>query len=162
MKKRFRTPKAMIWTAAFTWSDKLIMKLKDGKRDLPNVLIMIPSSIELSKNTKRKSLRYSNFTLHRVEEGDMPNRKTDIIVVGRVGELGLWYKLAFISFIGNSLDFKKIKTGKNPYEAVQAKSVVIHGPKMQEPGYEKLSALGISDIVLDRYDISKAIKSILI
>ena len=88
----------------------------------------------------------------------MPNRKTDIIVVGRVGELGLWYKLAFMSFIGNSLDFKKIKTGKNPYEAVQAKSVVIHGPKMQEPGYEKLSALGISDIVLDRYDISKAIK----
>ena len=39
-------------------------------------------------------------------------------------------------------------------EAVQAKSVVIHGPKMQEPGYEKLSALGISDVVLDRYDIS--------
>ncbi len=29
---------------------------------------------------------------------------------------------------------------------------------MQEPGYKKLSALGISDIVLDRYDISKAIK----
>ena len=29
---------------------------------------------------------------------------------------------------------------------------------MQEPGYEKLFALGISDIVLDRYDISKAIK----
>ena len=29
---------------------------------------------------------------------------------------------------------------------------------MLEPGYEKLSALGISDIVVDRYEISEAIK----
>ena len=164
IEKKFRTllKDKLIWTAASLHESEEIEILeayKMAKRDLPNlVLIMIPRSIELSKNTKRKSLRYSNITLHRVEEGDMPNRKTDIIVVGRVGELGLWYKLAFISFIGNSLDLKKIKTGKNPYEAVQAKSVVIHGPKMLEPGYEKLSALGISDIVLDRYDISKAIK----
>ena len=164
MEKSFRTllKGKLIWTAASLHESEEIEILeayKMAKRDLPNlVLVMIPRSIELSKNTKRKSLRYSNFTFHRVEEDDMPNRRTDIIVVGRVGELGLWYKLAFISFIGNSLDFKKIKTGKNPYEAVQAKSVVIHGPKMQEPGYEKLSALGISDIVLDRYDISKAIK----
>ena len=101
---------------------EILEAYKMAKRDLPNlVLIMIPRSIELSKITKRKSLRYSNFTLHRVEEDDMPNRKTDIIVVGRVGELGLWYKLAFISFIGNSLDFKKIKTGKNPYGSCTSK-----------------------------------------
>ena len=164
IEKRFRTllKGKLIWTAASLHESEEIEVLeayKIAKRDLPNlVLIMIPRSIELSKNTKRKSQRYSNHTLHRVEEDDIPNRNTDIIVVGRVGEVGLWYRLAFLSFIGNSLDFKKIKTGKNPYEAVQAKSVVIHGPKMLEPGYEKLSVLGISDIVLNRYDISKAIK----
>ena len=70
----------------------------------------------------------------------MPNKKTEIFVVGRVGELGLWYKLSFVSFIGNSLNYEKIKTGKNPYEALQAKSVIIHGPRYLEHGYEKLSS----------------------
>ena len=87
----------------------------------------------------------------------MPDRNTEIIVVGRVGELGLWYKLSFISFIGNSLNYKEIKTGKNPYEALQAKTTVIHGPRMLEPGYEKLVSLGISDIVFDRYDICESL-----
>ena len=96
-----------------------------AKRDVPNlVLIMIPRSIELGNDTKITA--YSNFTFHRVEEDDMPNRKTDIIVVGRVGELGLWYKLAFISFIGNSLDLKKIKTGKNPYEKLYKQSLWLY------------------------------------
>ena len=87
----------------------------------------------------------------------MPNKKTEIFVVGRVGELGLWYKLSFVSFIGNSLNYEKIKTGKNPYEALQAKSVIIHGPRMLEPGYEKLSELGVADTVNDRVDISRAL-----
>ena len=54
-------------------------------------------------------------------------------------------------------NYEKIKTGKNPYEALQAKSVVIHGPKMLEPGYEKLSELGIADTVNDRFDIYRAL-----
>ena len=119
---------------------------------------MIPRSIELSNCTLRKAKKHTRILFYRAEKVDIPNTKTDIIVVGRVGELGLWYKLSFLSFIGNSLDFRRIKTGKNPYEAIQGKSMVIHGPKMLEPGYEKLSALGISDIVLDRYDIGRAIK----
>ena len=87
----------------------------------------------------------------------MPNKNTEIFVIGRVGELGsLWYQSVFYFFIGNSLNFEKIKTGKNPYEAIQAKSVVIHGPKMLEPSYEKLSELGISDTVNDRDDISRS------
>ena len=65
--------------------------------------------------------------------------------------------MAFISFIGNSLNFKEIKEGKNPFEALQASSIVIHGPKMLEPGYDKLSSIGISDIVEDRHDISSAV-----
>ena len=139
---------------------KFLKLIRLAKKDVPNlVLIMIPRSIELKKHvTMQKSMKYSNFTFHRVEEDDMPNRKTEIIVVGRVGELGLWYKFAFISFMGNSLDYKKIKTGKNPFEAYKQILLLYMVPRCSEPGYKKLSAYGITDIVLDRYDISKAIK----
>ena len=121
-----------------------LAKRKSSKLSINNYA---PRSIELSKTTMCKSMKYSGFVKYRRKKDDLPNKNTEIFVVGRVGELGLWYKLSFISFIGNSLNYEKIKTGKNPYEALQARSVVIHGPRMLEPGYEKLSDLGISDVV---------------
>ena len=118
---------------------------------------MIPRSIELSKNTIKKAMLFSKSVTVRNNYSDLPKEDTEILVINRVGELGLWYKMAFISFIGNSLNFKGIKEGKNPFEALQASSIVIHGPKMLEPGYDKLSSIGISDIVENRYDISSAV-----
>ena len=105
----------------------------------------------------KRALLYSKCVVKRSDYCDLPKKETEILVVNRIGELGLWYKLAFISFIGNSLNFKEIKTGKNPFEALQANSIVIHGPKMIEPGYEKLALLGISEIVGNRNDISSAV-----
>ena len=151
----------LFWTAASLHESEEIEILeayKLAKRKLPNlVLIIIPRSIELSKTTMCKSMKYSNLVKYRRKKSDLPNKNTEILVIGRVGEIGLWYSLSFVSFIGNSLNYEKIKTGKNPYEALQAKSVVIHGPKMLEPGYKKLSELGIADTVHDKFDISRAL-----
>ena len=151
----------LIWTAASLHhleENEILEAYKLAKRKLPNlVLVMVPRAIESSINTKKKTKMYSDRVTLRTEKDHMPDKNTEIIVVGRVGELGLWYKLSFISFIGNSLNYKEIKTGKNPYEALQAKTTVIHGPRMLEPGYEKLVSLRISDIVFDRYDICEAI-----
>ena len=102
-------------------------------------------------------MSFSKFVTVRSNYSNLPKEDTEIFVINRVGELGLWYKMAFISFIGNSLNLKGIKEGKNPFEALQASSLVIHGPKMLEPGYDKLSSIGISDIVENRYDISSAV-----
>ena len=151
----------LIWTAASLHhleENEILEAYKLAKRKLPNlVLVMVPRAIESSINTKKKTKMYSDRVTLRTEKDHMPDKNTEIVVVGRVGELGLWYKLSFISFIGNSLNYKEIKTGKNPYEALQAKTTIIHGPRMLEPGYEKLVSLRISDIVFDRYDICKAL-----
>ena len=151
----------LIWTAASLHhleENEILEAYKLAKRKLPNlVLVMVPRAIESSLNTKKKTKMYSDRVTLRTEKDHMPDKNTEIIVVGRVGELGLWYKLSFISFIGNSLNYKEIKTGKNPYEALQAKTTVIHGPRMLEPGYEKLVSLGISDIVFDRHDICQSL-----
>ncbi len=151
----------LIWTAASLHQREEIEILeayKLAKRKLENlVLVMVPRSIEYSKNTKEKAKMYSDGVILRTKNDHMPGKNTQIIVVGRIGELGLWYKLSLISFIGNSLNYKEIKTGKNPYEALQAKTAVIHGPKMLEPGYEKLVSLGISDIVHNRHDICESL-----
>ena len=151
----------LIWAAASlheSEENEILEAYKIAKQYLPNlVLIIIPRAIELSENTMKKALRYSKRVVKRSDFRDLPKKETAILVVNRIGELGLWYKLAFISFIGNSLSFKQIKTGKNPFEALQANSIVIHGPKMIEPGYEKPASLGISDIVENRNDIANAV-----
>jgi 3-deoxy-D-manno-octulosonic-acid transferase len=151
----------LIWAAASlheSEENEILEAYKIAKQRIPNlVLIIIPRAIELSENTVKKALRYSKSVLKRSDYCDLPKKETEILVVNRIGELGLWYKLAFISFIGNSLNFKDIKTGKNPFEALQANSIVIHGPKMSEPGYEKPALLGISEVVENRNDISSAV-----
>ena len=151
----------LIWAAASlheSEENEILEAYKIAKQHLPNlVLIIIPRAIELSENTMKKALRYTKRVVKRSDFRDLPKKETAILVVNRIGELGLWYKLAFISFIGNSLSFKQIKTGKNPFEALQANSIVIHGPKMIEPGYEKPASLGISDIVENRNDIANAV-----
>ena len=151
----------LIWTAASLHHREeyeILEAYKLAKRKLPNlVLVMVPRAIESSINTKKKTKLYSDQVILRSEKDHIPDKNTEIIVVGRVGELGLWYKLSFISFIGNSLNYEEIKTGKNPFEALQAKTTVIHGPRMLEPGYEKLVSLGISNIVFNRYDICESL-----
>ena len=151
----------LIWAAASLHEveeNEILEAYRIAKQHIANlVLIIIPRAIELSENTMKKALGYSKYVLRRSDYYDLPKKETEILVINRIGELGLWYKLAFISFIGNSLNFKEIKTGKNPFEALQANSIVIHGPKMNEPGYEKPALLGISDIVENRNDISRAV-----
>ena len=88
---------------------------------------------------------------------EFPEVDTDIMIVSTVGEMGSFYNQADIAFIGNSLDFKRIKTGKNPFEAIQEKCVVIHGPKMLEPSYAEISKLGISEVVFNKDDICEAL-----
>ena len=108
----------LLWAAASLHEieeKEILEAYKIAKQHLPNlVLIMIPRAIELSKNTMKRALCYSNCVVERSDYCDLPKKETEILVVNRIGELGLWYKMAFISFVGNSLNFREIKTGKNP------------------------------------------------
>ncbi len=57
--------------------------------------------------------------------GDQPQHQTDVYVADTLGEMGLWYRLCRLAFVGGSL----VKAGgHNPYEPVQLGCAVIHGP----------------------------------
>ena len=53
--------------------------------------------------------------------------ETDIYLADTMGELGLFYRLAGIAFIGGSL---VAKGGHNPFEAARLDCAVLHGPDM--------------------------------
>ncbi len=150
-----------VWIAGSIHKDEeieILEAFKLAKKKLPNlILIIVPRLPESSNVTAKKSFSYSRNTIIRKSGIEFPKNNTDIFIVATVGELTLWYRVADIAFIGNSLNYKSIKTGKNPFEAVQAGCLVIHGPKMLEPGYSKLFEEGISEIVSDRSEICQAL-----
>ena len=56
---------------------------------------------------------------------DLPTATTDIYVADTMGELGLFYRLAPIVFMGGSL---VEHGGQNPIEAVKLGASIVHGP----------------------------------
>ena len=150
-----------VWIAASIHEDEEIEILdafRLTKRIIPNlVLIIVPRFVELSHITEKRCKAVTRSVFTRNSEQAYPNLDTDILLISTVGELGTLYNLSDIAFVGNSLNLKRIKTGKNPFEAIQRNCIVIHGPKMTEPFYSKLAEMGITDIVENKDDIKKAL-----
>src|SRR3954468_24402072 len=72
---------------------------------------------------------------------DLPTATTDIYVADTMGELGLFYRLAPIVFMGGSL---VEHGGQNPIEAIKLGASIIHGPHVFNftDVYDALDAAG--------------------
>jgi 3-deoxy-D-manno-octulosonic-acid transferase len=72
---------------------------------------------------------------------ELPNATTDIYVADTMGELGLFYRLAPIVFMGGSL---VPHGGQNPIEAIKLGASIVHGPHVFNFAdvYEALDAAG--------------------
>jgi 3-deoxy-D-manno-octulosonic-acid transferase len=56
---------------------------------------------------------------------DLPTAATDVYVADTLGELGLFYRLSPIVFMGGSL---VAHGGQNPIEAIRLGASIVHGP----------------------------------
>jgi 3-deoxy-D-manno-octulosonic-acid transferase len=72
---------------------------------------------------------------------ELPTATTDIYVADTMGELGLFYRLAPIVFMGGSL---VEHGGQNPIEAIKLGASIVHGPHVFNFGdvYEALDSVG--------------------
>ena len=72
---------------------------------------------------------------------ELPTAATDIYVADTMGELGLFYRLAPIVFMGGSL---VEHGGQNPIEAVKLGASIVHGPHVFNFAdvYEALDSAG--------------------
>ena len=61
----------------------------------------------------------------RRSAGERPGPETSVYLADTMGELGLWYRMAPISFVGGSLE---PIGGHNPFEPAALGSVILHGP----------------------------------
>ncbi|CAN5208892.1 3-deoxy-D-manno-octulosonic acid transferase [soil metagenome] len=73
--------------------------------------------------------------------GELPGRATDIYVADTMGELGLFYRIAPVVFMGGSL---VAHGGQNPIEAIKLGGAILHGPHVFnfDDIYESLDQAG--------------------
>lgn len=74
-------------------------------------------------------------------ETEWPPADVDVFIIDRLGELGLWYRVSPIAFIGGTL---VPVGGHNPLEAARLGCAVIHGPYVRNAldAYNKLGSFG--------------------
>jgi 3-deoxy-D-manno-octulosonic-acid transferase len=79
---------------------------------------------------------------------ELPMAGTDIYVADTLGELGLFYRLASVVFMGGSL---VEHGGQNPIEAVKLGAAVVHGPHVFNftDVYEALDQAGGARVAAD-------------
>ena len=93
-------------------------------------------------------------------KGEILNDNTDIYVADTMGELGLFYRLTEIVFMGKSLI---PLGGQNPIEALQLNCAVIHGPHMTNFQWitEKMIKLGCSIQINNTEELTETIGNLL-
>jgi 3-deoxy-D-manno-octulosonic-acid transferase len=91
---------------------------------------------------------------------DLPTAVTDIYVADTLGELGLFYRLAPIVFMGGSL---VEHGGQNPIEAVKLGASIVHGPHVFNftDVYEALDGAGGARRAGGQQDLVKQIGRLL-
>ena len=92
--------------------------------------------------------------------GEPITDQTDVYLADTIGELGLFYRLAGIAFVGGSL---VAKVGHNPFEAARLGCAVLHGPDTRNCTHmaAELTAAGAAETVSDANGLARAVSVLL-
>jgi 3-deoxy-D-manno-octulosonic-acid transferase len=89
--------------------------------------------------------------------GDELSQEQAVYVADTIGEMGLWYRLAPVAFVGGSL---VPVGGHNPFEPLALGCAVLHGPQVHHfaGSYEALGAQGFTRVVTSPDDIARGVR----
>ena len=152
-----------LWVAASTHPGEEIAAAqvhKDLLRHYPDLLtIIVPRHPERGTDIYRDIERLG-LSASRRGGGDALDVTTAIYVADTLGELGLWYRLAPVVFVGKSL---KGTGGQNPLEPARLNCALIFGPSMSN--FEQISKdllfYGAARRASDQFDLCGVLADLL-
>lgn len=120
------------------------------------LLILVPASPEDAAATTREA-RASGLRLCHWEAGETPDENTQVLVTENAAELGLWYRLAPVAFLGGSLT--PGHGGTDPMEAAAHGTALLYGPNVGRhlSAYTRLVEAGAARIVRDFDSLGSAV-----
>lgn len=124
------------------------------------LLVLNPASEEhasaCEEQMKEDGLRNSRW-----DDGEMPNDNCQVLLASAQDELGLWYRLAPLSFLGSSL--ASGQHGLDPLQATGLGTAILYGPNVRNhmPSYTRLAAAGAARIVNDTAALGVAVAQLI-
>ena len=101
---------------------------RDLARRHPRLLtVIVPRHPDRAAEAETALVRLG-LAVARRSEGDGPTAETDVYLADTMGELGLFYRLAPVAFVGKSL---AARGGQNPIEPAKLGCALVHGPHME-------------------------------
>ena len=130
------------------------------KQRWPDLLTLIVPRHPARAATVTRLLQASSLAVARRSLAEPVTAETDIYLGDTLGELGLFYRLAGIAFIGGSL---VPMGGHNPLEAALLDCAVLHGPDMSNCAAiaRDLATAGAAQAVRDAGELAAAVALLL-
>ncbi len=149
-----------VWLAAMVQPDEFPIVIEAHRQALRAahrmMLILVPRRPEdgaaMVASLKDQGLRYVVWS-----EGGFPEETTQIIVADTYGEMGMWYRLSPVTFMGSSLTAGH--GGRDPYEPAALGSAIVYGPNVSRfiRSYSKFAKAGAARLVKDASSLSAAV-----
>ena len=129
-------------------------------RERPGLLTIIALRHPARADDVSKMLQARGLNVARRSRDEPLDSTTDIYLVDTLGELGLFYRLAGIAFIGGSLN---PRGGHNPLEAALLDCAILHGPDMSNCAgmAESLDKAGATITIHDAPELTAGVRRLL-
>ena len=154
-----------LWLAAKIHFDELDAVLSAHLQALRRahrlVLLLVPGDADdgdqFAEFVRQKGLEFCQRS-----RNELPKTSTQVYLADRMGELGLWYRLAPVSFIGQTLA-GKFGNGPDPLGAAALGSAVVHGPMIEHhiDSFTRLSRARAAYKVAHTGELAYALESFL-
>ena len=125
------------------------------------LVIIVPESAERGDALARHIEKTEGWTVARRSADEEPDEETEVFLADVPSEMGLWYRLAPITFLGGSL--YGAGSLRDPFEAAALGSAILHGPL---PGvwagvFTRLTEARASRAVATPADLAEALADLL-
>ena len=148
-----------IWVAASTHSGEELAAAEAHAnivRRFPDALTLIAPRHPGRGEAIEAQLRADGFRTALRSRGERPEADVEIYICDTMGELGVFYRLAGVVFLGKSLTGEG---GQNPIEPAKLGSAILHGPNVGNFAdvYEGLDAAGGASVTRDADELAAAL-----
>jgi 3-deoxy-D-manno-octulosonic-acid transferase len=148
-----------LWLAAHVVPGEIAALGKTQRRvsrNLQGLLLILHMDDADEAKTAQVKLSALSLKVQLYNQDTIPDINTEILIVSGSENLGMWYRLAAVCFLGGSL---VQSGGADPFEAAALGSAILHGPYTQnyQNDFDRLLDAGGARLVYNSEMLSSAL-----
>jgi 3-deoxy-D-manno-octulosonic-acid transferase len=152
-----------LWLAASTHDgeEAIVSRvLREARKALPMLVLVLAPRHPVRGDELAKTLRAEGWAVAQRSKSEAPGPEVDIYLADTLGEMGLWYRMASVAFVGGSLT---PVGGHNPFEPALLGCAIIHGPHVRNfaEAYARLAGAGAAVRVADEAELAPAVVNVM-